>query len=191
VKITLRGRDGDLSVMIPAKTNALAQKIVKAIQLTAGDVADEIKNAGDADMLQAGRFGRRWTDAFDVVAVEDGLNSKVTVGMGIPYWRVFQFGATIKGNPMLWIPLSGTDAVGLRARDFASSLGGLFHVTRKSDGLELLGSIRTKQMMYFGKASVTIPKKFHLLEICATAASNISTYFTRRLAGLRPDEFGD
>lgn len=179
IKITLRGRDGDISAVIKRDADKLLKKISRAVELAAGDVADEIKEKGDADISHAGNFGTRWTDSLQVTAHEEGVNSKVTVAHEIPYAHIFETGGVIKGNP-LWIPFEDTDAKGVRARDYP---GGLFKTTRKSDGLQLLGAIDggEEPFRYFAKEQVTIPKKFHLTEICAAAAVRIGQHLKNRL----------
>lgn len=141
-----------------------SEGVRRAIRETANIVAAEIKREGDADIAKAGNFGPRWTDGFTVEVTQGGGNTIITARMAVPYWRVFQFGNVTHGKPMLWIPLSfATDAIGVSARDYP---GPLFRVDRKQ-GAPLLMTPGSDgaQAKYFGKESVTIPKKFHLVEI--------------------------
>ena len=155
-----------------------------AIRLAADDAADEIEKEGAADIAQAGNFGSRWTDGLHVDVTEGGGNVRLAVTMSIPYWRVFEYGATIHGKPMLWIPLSFANVPpGTSARDF----GPLFRVDRKSGGAPLLLSAADRQPKYFGKESVTIPRKFHLRDIARRAANKLPVLWRARLReeGLR------
>lgn len=130
--------------------------------------ASMIKQRADADIQNAG-FGDRWTSAF-TTAVE---NMRISMTLDIPYAGIFATGGTISGKPLLWLPLSGTDAEGVQAKDY----GGLFSVNRKSGGVPLLFSLADKQPKYFGVPSVTIPQKFHFREIEEGVMSDFRNIF--------------
>ena len=154
-----------------------ADRIAKAALGAAKDAAAEIKKRGNQDITSAGRFGKRWTDSFhsDVV-VKQGVFTVKTFST-IFYFNVFEFGKTILGKPLLWIPLGfARDAQGVMARNFP---GGLFRVDRKKGGAPLLLSIRDGQPKYFGKTRVRIPKKFHIREICRDVAGKMKALYQR------------
>jgi hypothetical protein len=69
------------------------------------------------------------------------------------------------------------DAQGVRARDYP---GKLFRVDRDGGKAPLLlgGSPATPK--YFGKASVRIPKKFHLRDIIREGASKLKLFYNQR-----------
>lgn len=151
-----------------------------AIRGAAQDAADEILRTGRIDIRNAGNFGSRWMESLEagVTVGEGGGNVRLNVTMGIPYWRVFEYGATIHGKPLLWIPLSFADVPpGTNARDF----GPLFRVDRKNGGAPLLLSFADRQPKYFGKESVTIPQKFHLRDIAQRAVARIPLFWRDRL----------
>jgi hypothetical protein len=156
-----------------------ADRVRKSARQAAQDAADDIEDQGRSDIEDAGNFGSRWTDGFRATVTEGGGNLRVAVTEDVPYWRVFQNGAVIHGKPLLWIPLSfASDAQGLRASEYG---GRLFRVDRKSDGLPLLlAPGKPAQPKYFGKESVTIPKKFHLLEITQRVAKKFRDYYRER-----------
>lgn len=157
-----------------------ADLVRRAMRLTAQEVANEIMQDGREDIASSGNFGQRWTDGFKARVSEGGGRILITTSMAVPYWRVFQHGATIQGNPLLWIPLSWTDAVGKSARDYGQPL---FRVDRKSGGAPLLLSF-DGQPKYSGHVSVEIPKKFHLLEICAQVARTFKQKYRKNRAAL-------
>jgi hypothetical protein len=132
------------------------------------------------NIANAGRFGPRWTQGLTGEITREGDDRLVTQYQhAIPYWSVFQFGKVIRGRPLLWIPLSfARDAQGVRARDFPQPL---FRVDRKGGKAPLLLSAEDKQPKYFGRASVTIPKKFRVLEIIKLVSSRIQLFFEERL----------
>jgi len=141
--------------------------------------AAEIKKQGVEDIKAAGKFGSRWTDGLKVDVTEGGGNIRVAVREEAEHWQVFQFGAIIHGKPLLWIPLSfATDAQGIRARDYP---GQLFRVNRKNGKAPLLLTPgKPAQPKYFGKESVTIPKKFHLIEITRATAKRLKEFYSSR-----------
>src|SRR5690606_16192623 len=108
-----------------------------------------------------------------------GMRIHVMVRHAVPYWRVFEFGATIHGKPLLWIPLSfATDAQGKNARDYP---GRLFRVDRAGKAPLLMTRRRGQEAeaKYFGKESVTIPRKFRLREIIRGVAKMTPTIYRR------------
>jgi hypothetical protein len=138
-----------------------------------------ITKLGRADIASAkGKFGKRWTDGFKASVSQGGGNYKVSVTHDVPYWRVFEYGATIKGKPLLWIPLSfATDAKGVRARDYP---GQLFRVDRKNGKASLLlAAGKPAQPKYFGKEQVRIPRKFHLRTVITTATKQTRSIYRR------------
>lgn len=151
------------------------ERVREAMRLTAQQAADEIKRLGDLDIRGAGKFSTRWTDAYTVKVGEGGGSIRIRVNMGIPYWRVFQFGAVIQGKPLLWIPLSfASDAQGVMARDYPAPL---FRVNRKVGAPLLLTPGKPAQVKYFGIDQVRIPKKFHLREISANVAKTLQAKY--------------
>jgi hypothetical protein len=150
-----------------------SREVLDAINQTAAQAAEEIETEGRADIGSAGNFGKRWTEGFTAQVGQGGGNIRISVNEEVPYWRVFQFGATIQGKPLLWIPLSfADDAQGISAKDYP---GPLFRVDRKV-GAPLLMTTGG-QAKYFGKESVKIPKKFHLIEIVKGVARRMNDIY--------------
>lgn len=145
-----------------------------AITASLNMAASMIKTQGDADISSAGQFGRDWTDALKVEASPVLGNMRISMSLDKPGADIFEKGGVIHGKPLLWLPLSGTDAVGREAKDYP---GGLFTVKRRSGGVPLLFSITDKLPKYFGTESVTIPKKFHLAEVQKSVMANFRSIF--------------
>lgn len=151
-------------------------RVRNAMRAAAFDASEEIRELAAADMAAAGDFGPRWTGGLNVVITEGGGNIRMAFNHNVDYFSVFQYGKVIEGKPLLWIPLSfAEDAKGVLARNFP---GGLFRVDRSKKGkAPLLLSYATRQPKYFGKESVTIPKKFHVIEIIQDVAKRIPAFF--------------
>lgn len=155
---------------------------LEAARLTAQDTGDRIVQEGRADIASAGNFSSdRWQQGLQAEVTEGGGNILVRVTHAVPYWRVFEFGATIQGKPLLWIPLDfASDAKGVMARDYP---GQLFRVDR-SGKAPLLLSATDGEPKYFGKEQVTIPKKWDLRGIGARAARAMGRVYRRHFKRL-------
>jgi hypothetical protein len=139
----------------------LKQRIQAAATSSTQQLADNVLREGRADIAAAGRFTGKWISGFTYdITGEGGKSRSIVFRHSNPLWRVFQSGATIKGKPLLWIPV---DPGGPPARDFP---GRLFQVkrSRKRD-TPLLMSADDKQVKYIGVKKVIIRRKFHLLRI--------------------------
>lgn len=132
-------------------------------------VASLIKTRGDADIRQAGKFGAL-ADRLDVT--QDANSIKVS--LDDERAMLFETGGTVHGKPLLWIPISGTDAEGIRASDYGAKL---FSVNRLAGGPPLLFSVSDHAPKYFGTPSVNISKKFHIGEIVEDVVSDFTKIF--------------
>jgi hypothetical protein len=173
LRIVLSPSRAELGARLTRNAKANAGVVLDAMRATANQVSQRIEQRGRDDIQSAGNFGSRWTDGWKAEITEGGGFVRVTVSMAVPYWRVFQDGMVIYGKPMLWIPLSfASDAVGIRAGEYP---GSLFRVNRAGKA-PLLMTRQGKgpaEAKYFGKESVTEPKKFHLVEIIKEVSSEM------------------
>lgn len=151
----------------------LADRLNRAITASMNMVQSMLLTTGRADIASAGNFGSSWTQGLNVVLEGAAPNMRLYMTHEIPYAGIFETGGVIQGNPMLWIPLSGTDAAGVRAAAF----GGLFSAKYPRSGRPLLFSMADKKPRYFGIESVTIPKKFHLTEDVTSVMASFRSIF--------------
>lgn len=165
----------NIGSIFKTKMAGLADRLDRAVTAAMNMAASMILEAGKADIAGAGKFGESWTKGLKVNIEGAAGNMRMYMTHDIPYAGIFETGGTIKGAPLLWIPLSGTDAAGIRASAFG---GGLFSAKypRKS-GPPLLFSMADRQPRYFGVESVTIPKKFHLTEDVTSVMSHFRAIF--------------
>jgi hypothetical protein len=153
-------------------------KMGRALLGAAQDYSAEFLKQGRANIASAGNFkSARWQQGLFADVVRGSGNIVVNIGHKVGYWIVFQKGKTIRGKPLLWIPLSFGDAKGVRARDFP---GKLFRVDRKN-GLAPLLMSKDGRPQYVGKKSVRIPKKFRVLEIGRELSRKIGQFYKARL----------
>lgn len=158
----------------------LADRIARAVEASFNMLASLIKTAADADISSAGNFGERWTSGLHVNVEGSMPNMRLYLTHDIPFAGIFEKGGTISGNPLLWIPLSGTDAEGIRANAFG---GGLFSPRKQRlTGRPLLFSVTDKRPRYVGVDSVTIPRKFHLTEDINNVMANYRQVFAEAWA---------
>jgi hypothetical protein len=167
------------AALLRAKADQIQGAAVQAME----EVRDEILQQGRANISSAGNFGARWTDGLKGEVTEAGPGEvDLTITHDVPYFMVFQRGARISGKPLLAIPLSFAGVPkGLYARNFP---GGLFRVDRRS-GRPLLLSRSDRQPKYFLIDSVTIPKKFQVLEIINQVSRTLRSRFLRILREAR------
>jgi hypothetical protein len=152
----------------------LHDRFADAMTATANILASMIQEEGRANIASSGHFGSDWTDGLHVTAEPRGATANMRISMthDKPFAGIFEEGGTISGNPLLWLPISGTDAVGKRAADY----GDMFSVQRQGKP-PLLFSMADKQPKYFGIESVTIPQKWHLREIQKSVMANFRSVF--------------
>lgn len=171
-------RDKQVGRKFSIRTAEFSRRIDKSVTAALDKAAKEIKTRGDANIRSAGNFGSRWTKGFKVRVTSRGTRGKnreasIQLRHDVPYFPVFQEGRIIRGKPLLWIPLSFSDAVGTRARDYPEPL---FRVDRKGGKAPLLLSAEDREPKYSGHKSVKIPKKFRILEIAKDVASRIKSF---------------
>lgn len=145
------------------------QRFQQSIDAASETFEENVIREGRADIAAAGNFGSKWTSGFtSEVSGEDGKVKTITFQHSNPLWRVFQSGATIKGKPLLWIPVEPGMP---RAKDFP---GRLFEVKRRRKrDTPLLMSADDRRVKYIGVKKILIRRKFHLLRIIRDEAKKM------------------
>jgi hypothetical protein len=176
LKVSLEGTDIEAAFKASAARNY--GRVADSIRATANRAKEQIETEWAADVANAGNFGERWVEALKVqLDPPSGRTTNITMTIrmeGIPYWRVHEYGAEIKGKPLLWIPLPWTGLM-MRAREYGRRFG-LFRVEREGKN-PLLFSIRDKQPKYVGVESVKLRKRFHLHQIIRRAGRSLKTLY--------------
>src|SRR3954470_14375750 len=112
-----------------ARMKGVLTAVARASSVATRATAKTIKQRGVAEIARAGKFGVRWQEGLHVdtdPASGFFINNTIIISHDQKGARNFEFGATIFGNPTLWIPLSFADP-NATAKAFP---GGLFQVTR-------------------------------------------------------------
>lgn len=157
------------------RVKRFSEKQTKAVQATAQRAKDEILAEGRANIAAGGNFSSdRWQMGFQVkLSYQSRTDITLRVTHSVFYWRVFEYGAVIRGRPMLWIPLSfATDAQGVMARDYPYYM---FRVDRVGKAPLLM--THDGEAKYFGKESVTIPKKWTLRQVVRNVSYEMPRYY--------------
>lgn len=150
-----RGQAADPSLAFARFMRAASDALTEAVE----NVATEIEAKGHADISQAGNFGGSWTSGF-IATVSAGERSvTLDVTMAHQFWQVFQYGATIKGRPLLY-----------------------FKPTKAVGGL---AGREGNMPVVISKHQVTIPKLFHLIEISTTEAERVPLLFKQKLGAAK------
>lgn len=149
----------------------------QAFAVSKNMIASMMLDQVTADISSAGNFGSNFLDGLSVTAEGDTITTKLDA----PGADIFATGGTISGHPLLWLPISGTDAEGIRASDYGDKL---FSVNRKAGGVPLLFSIKDRAPKYFGIPSVTIPQKFHIAEIQRRVMDRLPEIFENALGAV-------
>lgn len=157
-----------------ASLDKTADNYEAAFAVAANMIASMMLQEVSADIRSAGNFGEKYLEGLSVT-VEDNT---ITTTLDAPGAAIFESGGTISGHPLLWLPISGTDAVGIPASEYGDKL---FSVNRKIGGVPLLFSVRDHAPKYFGVPSVTIPKKFHIAEVQERVMQSFAETFDQAL----------
>lgn len=166
-----------LNIMVGKETAAFKA----AVRNTMIQAGAEIWRRVDKDITRAGKFSQRWPAAFTVKNSFTGLSANMTVGFSsaIPYGHVHEFGATIQGRPLLWIPLPW-NPVKKRASQYP---GPLFRVERQGKNPLLFSSL-DKQAKYVGVKQVTLRPRFHIRSIVANVVrTTLAKLFAKYVKG--------
>ena len=179
--ITLKYTDGrQLGRKFRERVKQFDERRILAIQAAARRAVVTIEIEGRADIRAGGNFSSdRWQDGFQAkLSYQSRTDLNIRITHEVFYWVVFEEGRVIRGDPLLWIPLSfAEDAQGVMARDYP---GQLFRIDRPGKAPLLMasgGKGSPAQPKYFGKEQVTIPKKWHLRQIVREVSRKLGTYY--------------
>lgn len=198
--------DADPKAFLLAFTQS-HDRIAKAATTAMNRVAADVKAEGAADIRSAG-FTDRWAKALSArVYPETGsaVDPVCVVVHRIPYSSVFEEGATIAGQPILWLPLpsakkylagggsispqrfirAGYTLVSINAAGRAPLLAVATERVRRGPGRprasEPTSRSVTRDPVFFGVPTVSIPQKFHLTDICRRASERLPSYYEQAL----------
>lgn len=186
LKFSFKSNIEEMRAAMLAKQRNVAQAGVAALR----DVAATTVQEGREDIGGAGPGFRRakWQSGLqyrtkDATAHgEPSLHAKATIFHRYGIAGVFEYGATIHGRPLMWIP---TQRKGATASRFGGSLldktRSKFLVSAVVNGTPVMFDTRDKardrKPVFIGVKQVDIPKKFHITEIAEKQFEKFGTFF--------------
>jgi hypothetical protein len=165
--------------MVREKERPVATAAVAALR----EVAKESVDEGRADIAAAGTgfTHKQWVSGLRFRTVgatkggEPSLDAKAIISHRYGIAGVFEYGATIKGKPLLWIPTRrGAPAASKSGKKLVSAT-----VRGKPMLFDASDHDPHRKPLYIGVQSVTIGKKFHITEIVTKNVAKIAQAFAK------------
>jgi hypothetical protein len=165
--------------------NAQRGRLGQASKKAATELAQNIVRAGRANIAGAG-FGKRWQEGFVAEVYPKGgaaINESIYVKHKNNLARVFEFGTTTSGKPLMWLPFDnvplrpGSNVSRMSPRQFVQSGGKLQYVKGKTAPLLMGDGVP----MFVGVTSATIPKKFDLIAIAERESARLPELLAKHL----------
>lgn len=163
--------------MIRDKQRPVATAAVAALRETAANAVQE----GRSNIAGAGKFGPKWQSGLQyrtVGAAEDGepsLQAKAIIFHKVGFAGVFEYGATIQGQPLLWIPTTpGAPTASRSGKKLTSAT-----VRGRPMLFDANDKDRDRKPLYIGVPSVRIPKKWRITEIVKQHAAQLGALFLK------------
>lgn len=144
----------------------LQLKLATAATKAITEVADDVKKKARANIASAG-FSTGWQNAFRATVYPKGgkpsLRAAAHFSHKIPYFNVFETGASISGKPLMWLPLPNVPRGSrgnsqLSPKAYVQAFGPLVGGTSKSGTPILLGKITTARVTRASATSVRLRK---------------------------------
>lgn len=158
--------------------DGLAERFDAAIKTAADNAAALIQQRAINDLKSNG-LGK-FASGLQVKVEGSALgNMRIAMTSDDPRVGLFETGGKIHGNPLMWIPLSGTDAVGVLAKNFP---GGLYSATPPGRR-PLLFAVSDRKPRYFGIEEVQVKQRLHLREIQRDVMRDFQQLFNAAFKG--------
>jgi Family of unknown function (DUF6441) len=183
---------------VEAVVREIQRPIAKAATSAVREVGEIAKRDGRASIAASG-FSRKWQNALRVNIYPpqgDSLRPAAFIYHKIRYAGVFEEGAVIGGQPLLWLPLP---TVPLRRgrpmtpSQYVRSVGPLVSVQRPGSPPLLFPKSRSsrrrrngnsgkeRKPLYVGLSSVAIAKRFNIKGSAQNAAAQLPSLFEKHL----------
>ena len=182
-----------------AKAMEDAQRpIAKAATAAIREAGDIAKRNGRASIAAAG-FSQKWQNALRVNIYPpqgDSLRPAAFIYHKIRYAGVFEDGASIHGQPLLWLPLANVPlrrGRPMTPAQYTRSVGPLVSVQRPGKPPLLFAKPRAarrgrrtvvnaeRKPLYVGLSSVELRKRFDIRGAALTAAAQLPALYARNL----------
>lgn len=162
---------------IREKQRPVATAAVAALREAAADAVQE----GRKNIASAGRFGPKWQAGLRYRTVdavegdEPSLQAKAIIYHSNGLAGVFEYGATIQGKPLLWIPTTpGAPPPRRSGKKLVSAT-----VRGKPMLFDTRDPDRHRKPLYIGVPKVSIEKKWRITEIVEQHAKQLGELFLK------------
>lgn len=195
-----------LKLQVPAgafgkAAKAAEQSVKTAASATIHEVATDMLSDGKANIAGAG-FPSDWSEGLRLKffpARSGELADVALIYHRYAFASVFEFGASIRGSPLLWAPLrstprlfSGSAGRAIRAtpRAWVQQKGPLFRINRAGGKPLLMGYPSGRGQkgeravpLFVGLTGIQISKRFNLLQTFERDAAQMEKTFANNLKG--------
>jgi hypothetical protein len=177
----------------------MQRPIAKAATAAVREAGEIAKRDGRASSAAAG-FSRKWQNALRVNIYPpqgDSMRPAAFIFHKIRYAGVFEEGAVISGQPLLWLPLPNVPlrrGRPMTPSQYARSIGPLVSVQRPGGPPLLFPKYRSprgrrrraavgveRKPLYVGLSSVAITKRFNVKGAAQNAAAQFPSLFAKHL----------
>jgi len=159
------------------------RRVRATMKALAQQAADEILTRGREDIQRAGRYGSDWTSGLHAKVEQFSADEVIVeVTHSKPYFNFLMTGGAIQGRPLLWIPTANVDEH-IPASEYPGRL--VRSTSKKGTPLLIDPNIESSsgtgwghgEVMYTGFPSITMPQKFHTLDVIREAARNMKSKY--------------
>lgn len=179
---------GDFQRVIEVETKEVIASAATGAMKEAGD---RIKKRG-RESIAAGGFGPKWQNQLRVdiypKSGKPSINAAAHIYHKIPFAGIFEYGGTVHGRPLMWIPIDANLPFRAGGKRWTPSLyqrqyGALYSVRGASKPL-LVGRAPGKDgnvPLFVGVRQVTIPKKFDVTSVVDEVANGFSALYEKHV----------
>lgn len=179
MRLIFSAQQGALEEMVEEIEKQISDAKAGAVQ----EAADLAVKEGRANIATAG-FSSRWQSALtsNFYPNKDTGDPAALIFHRIPFAGVFERGMTIRGKPLLWLPIERNLPQGVHTpKQYGKKLVSV-NVAGKPP-LLFDPFNRLKGPLFFGTKSVNIRKRFDLYRIFARAAEQMQKFYDQRIKG--------
>ena len=178
MKLVFSSQEAALEKML----DEIQQQIDAARMGAVRDAANVAIRKGRANIASAG-FPKRWQNALVYAFYpNEGKDPAALIFDKLPYASVFEFGATIRGRPLLWLPIEQNLPHGVHSpKQYGRQLVSVNIAGKRPLMFDKFNRLRGP--LFVGVSSVEIRKRFNLMQIFAAAAARVGKFYEKRLKG--------
>lgn len=166
----------DFGKAFEAEIKAANKPIVDAAHGALKEAGRIAVTEGRRNIAAGGRFTGRWTRGLTSRFYKNkGLDAAVLIYHKMGIAGVFEEGATITGDPLLWLPIGGRRLLARRGR-----LTGLASVQRQGKPPLLVGTVQGDRIpLFVGVPRVRLRKRFNIRGIVRNVVQRLPELYLK------------